>query len=248
MPNTIDDAIAYAQAHPLRDGKSWAGCCESFIWRAGGFTRSFPSAMDAGDASGPLNPNWAAAPRGAIHYWAGVGGDGHVAFELGGGTLLMASSQVSNYGTALGTIHFTDYARLNIPYRGWTLRHGTETLAGTATAGGKPKPRPAPPIELELGMAQRMYFARIDGAGSDTGEWMIAGTDIPAHPTDPKQDGYRVTTDKEVAKVWARQYSFGPVATKAVRLTRDLYIKQQEFARRDAVEWRAGIRALLTVK
>lgn len=102
------------------------------------------------------------------------------------------------------------------------------------------------PKPLEFGMAQRMYFARIDADGNDNGEWMIAGADIPAHPTDPKQDGYRVTIDKEEAKVWARQYSFAPVGTRSVQLVRDLYIKQQEFARKDAAEWRAGVRALLS--
>ncbi|POH63965.1 hypothetical protein C3B59_10500 [Cryobacterium zongtaii] len=133
MTNTIDQVIQYAKDHPKRDGKSWAGWCESFVWRAGGFAGSFSSALLAGNASGPLNPNWGQAPRGALHYWAGVGGDGHVAFELGGGTLLMASSRTSSYGTALGAIHFTDYG---LPlYRGWTMRHGTETLARTSLAG-----------------------------------------------------------------------------------------------------------------
>jgi len=132
MANTIDEVIQYAKDHPKRDGKSWAGWCESFVWRAGGFNGSFSSALLAGNASGDLNGEWAKAPRGAIHYWAGVGGDGHVAFELGGGTLLMASSRTSNYGTALGTIHFLDYG---LPeYRGWTMRHGTETLAGVAAS------------------------------------------------------------------------------------------------------------------
>ena len=45
--------------------------------------------------SGPLNPDWTRAPRGAIHYWYGAGGYGHNAFELGGGNLLMASGSVA---------------------------------------------------------------------------------------------------------------------------------------------------------
>ena len=102
-------------------------------------------------------------------------------------------------------------------------------------------------------MLFRSYFARVrdeNGVNVDDGEWMLAGPDIPplnANGTDLEklQDGYRVTTDKEVAKTWARQYSFGPVGTRSVQLPRDLYVKQQEFARRDAAEWRAGIRALL---
>jgi len=138
MPRTIEGVIQYARDHPQRDGESWAGMCESFVWRAGGFNGSFNTALLAGTASKPLNPNWGSAPRGAIHYWAGVWIDdvecGHVAFELGGGTLLMASSRTSNYGTALGTIHFTDY---NLPnYRGWSIYHGKETLAGISSTAG----------------------------------------------------------------------------------------------------------------
>ena len=104
---------------------------------------------------------------------------------------------------------------------------------------------PIIPPKPEFGMAQRMYFARVTADGVDDGEWMLAGSDIPPHPTDPKQDGYRVTTDKETARLWARQYSFNPKDTASVQLTRDLYIKQQEFARLDAAEWRNGIKALL---
>lgn len=134
MANTMEQVIAYARAHPTRDGKSWSGWCESFVWRAGGFNGSFNNALAAGSASGPLNSNWASAPRGAIHYWAGVGGDGHVAFSLGGGMLLMASSRTSNYGVALGTLHFSNYG---LPlYRGWTMRHGVETLEPSSSTAG----------------------------------------------------------------------------------------------------------------
>jgi len=135
MTNTPNEVDAYARAHPTRDGGSWAGWCASFVFRAGGFERFYGNAMAAGDASGPLNPDPSKAGRGAIHYWAGVGGDGHVAFEMGGGLLLMASAGVSNYGTALGTITFTDYALKGIPYRGWSYRWGAETLDLSGTAG-----------------------------------------------------------------------------------------------------------------
>lgn len=145
MPRSIDGALEYAYTHPQRDGGSWAGWCESFVFRAGGFTQSFGSAMLAGNASGPLNPDWSKAPRGAIHYWAGVAGDGHVAFELGGGSLLMASNATWTIGTALGTVPFQSYAKLGIPYRGWSFRHGNETLAGAGTAGGN---------ESEIDMAE----------------------------------------------------------------------------------------------
>ncbi|NYJ20803.1 hypothetical protein [Glaciibacter psychrotolerans] len=159
MTNTIDQALDYARAHPTRDGKSWAGWCESLIWRAGGFTRSFASAQLAGDASGWLNPDWTTAPRGALHYWSGVGGDGHVAFDLGGGTLLMASSRVSSLGTALGLIHFLDY---KLPeYRGWSLRHGTETLARSATAGAG-----TTPLEDDMTPVQEKMLAEV--------HWMLS--------------------------------------------------------------------------
>ncbi|MFZ4894628.1 hypothetical protein ACL9RL_09275 [Plantibacter sp. Mn2098] len=144
MARTIEAVEAWARQNPLytyKDGtgrtKSWAGLCEAFVNNAGGFNQSFGSAMLAGDASGWLNPNWREAGRGSIHYWAGVGGDGHVAFDLGGGRLLMASSSVTErWGTAMGTISFTDYARLGIPYRGHTKRHGTEQLAPSSQTAG----------------------------------------------------------------------------------------------------------------
>lgn len=164
MTNTIDQALEYARAHPKRDGGSWAGWCESFVWRAGGFGVSFPSALAAGSASGPLNPLWSSAPRGALHYWAGVGGDGHVAFELGGGTLLMASSRVSNLGTALGTIHFTDY---HLPlYRGWSMRHGSDTLAASALAGFDLNPLEPEMTPEQSRMLTAIYDAMFNGGPS----------------------------------------------------------------------------------
>lgn len=161
MTNTIEQVIAYARAHPLRDGKSWNGWCESFIWRAGGFDRSFPTALAAGDASGPLRKDWAAAPSGAIHYWAGVGGDGHVAFSLGGGMLLMASGRTSNFGTALGTLHFSNYG---LPlYRGWTMRHGTQTLRSSVAAAAVSTTTPivAPIITPKKGKTMQLFVHRV---------------------------------------------------------------------------------------
>lgn len=174
MPRSIDEVVAWARANPLytyKDGSgrrgSWSGLCEAFVNNAGDFDQSYSSALLAGNASGPLNPNWRSAPRGAIHYWAGVGGDGHVAFELGGGLLLMASSRVSNFGTAVGTIHFSDYG---LPlYRGWTLRHGTQTLRNVAPApagavtGAVAAPKPLPRKK------SNMYLAwTTDGTG-----WLV---------------------------------------------------------------------------
>lgn len=101
-------------------------------------------------------------------------------------------------------------------------------------------------------MAQRQYFARIDDAGNDNGEWMIAGVDLFNDPTnDPAvtgvytRDGYWVTTEKDIARIWARQYSFYPPHTLAVRLARAEYVAQQEFASRDHDQWVKGMRSLL---
>jgi hypothetical protein len=153
MPNTVDQAIAYARAHKLRDGGSWAGWCASFVYRAGGFDRAFSNAMLAGSSSGALAGDYRSARRGEIHYWAGVGGDGHVAIDIGGDDtdrlLLMASSAVSDsFGTAVGAVWFSQYARLGIPYRGHTFAWGNERLAGTASS--TPPPRPAAPSITDL--------------------------------------------------------------------------------------------------
>lgn len=192
MTRTIEGVLEWAKKNPLytyKDGagrkKSWAGLCEAFVNNAGDFSQSFDSALLAGDASGWLNPNWKTAPIGAIHYWAGVGGDGHVAFELGGGTLLMASSRVSNIGTALGTIHFTDYG---LPlYRGWAMKHGDETLATTTTAGngGKPLEIDMPLSEADLtNIAQHVWVHSLVGvAGASRGvkgraaDWLLNMSD-----------------------------------------------------------------------
>jgi hypothetical protein len=135
MTNTVDEAIAWARRHPTKDvgelDDSWAGWCAALVFWAGGFSRSFSYALDAGDAAGRLNPDWRAAPRGAIHYWGGVWingvENGHTAIDVGNEhTLLMASSRVNNYGAGIGTIRFADYG---LPaYRGWSLNWGAEQL------------------------------------------------------------------------------------------------------------------------
>lgn len=140
MTRTVAGVVAWTRANPKRDGGSWAGWCASYVYRAGGFASSYTSAMVAGNyalAHHGLNPNGLAAPAGAIHYWAGVGGDGHTAIDIGGNTLIMASAAVTNsFGTAVGTISFSDYARKGIPYRGWSMFWGDQTLDLSGTAGG----------------------------------------------------------------------------------------------------------------
>lgn len=150
MTNTVDQAIAFARATPLRDGGSWAGWCASFVFRAGGFDRAYSSAMLAGSSSGLLAGDWHTARKGEIHYWAGVGGDGHVAIDIGGDTsdrlLLMASSAVSELASpnarAVGFVWMSQYEKLGIPYRGHTFAWGSERLEGTAVAAPTPTPDP----------------------------------------------------------------------------------------------------------
>lgn len=159
MANTVGQAIAYARAHPTRldfeTGKygSWAGWCASFVYRAGGFDRAYSSAMIAGSSSGILAADYRSAQRGSIHYWSGVGGDGHVAIDIGGDSsdrlLLMASSSVTDsFGTAVGAVWMSQYARLGIPYRGHTFAWGSERLASTEQSAPQPAEAAAPKLEV----------------------------------------------------------------------------------------------------
>jgi len=155
MANTVDQAIAYARSHPQRDGGSWAGWCASFVYRAGGFDRAYASAMIAGSSSGILAADYRSAQRGSIHYWSGVGGDGHVAIDIGGDSsdrlLLMASSSVTDPfapGAAVGAVWMSQYARLGIPYRGHTFAWGSERLASTEQSAPQPTEAAAPKLEV----------------------------------------------------------------------------------------------------
>lgn len=133
MTNTLAEVEAFAASHPHpHQGGTWNQRCEQFINNAGGFSQAYATALLAGNASGPLDPNHATAQPGEIHYWSGAG-DGHDAFQTERG-LLCASNAISGY---LGYISFADFARAKpaFKYRGHTFRHGTQTLAaGTSTA------------------------------------------------------------------------------------------------------------------
>lgn len=147
MPRSPAGAFAWARAEAAsgRVLNDWAGWCEKFINNSGAFNQGFASAQIAGTASGPLRGDYAAAPVGAIVYWSGVGGLGHVAYIYQQGVdpvLLMASSAVDdNWGHNIGTIRLSRYqAKFGHPLRGWTTRHGTETLNFGDTAGGGTTP------------------------------------------------------------------------------------------------------------
>lgn len=148
MANTVDQAIAWAKAHPTKDvgeiDDSWDGWCAALTGWASGTGVFFPTALAAGnyvENKYGLNPDWRKAPRGARHYWAGVwvrGVEcGHVADDIGNDhTLLMASSRVSNFGNGIGTIRFADYG---LPlYRGWSMYWGDTKFANLEPAGLDP--------------------------------------------------------------------------------------------------------------
>lgn len=150
MTRTIDQVIAWAR-NPSVDAAgehaSWAGRCEEFINNSGDFDQAFSSALIAGSNSGPLRTDYVNAGVGAIIYFGGANGDGHDAWVIeqsGDPLLLMASSSVDiNWGRDIGTIRLSRYlARTGLPLRGWTFRHGTQTLALSAPAGTTPTPIP----------------------------------------------------------------------------------------------------------
>lgn len=116
-----------AEQH-LRDGASWSGWCESFVYRFGGFASSRDSATLAYRASGAVvSTDHAKAPAGAIHWWSDKGnanGAGHVAVSLGHDLAAMASARVTSaWGKDSGTITMSAYNAATssfLTYLGWT--------------------------------------------------------------------------------------------------------------------------------
>ena len=148
MPRTPSGAFAWA-AFEGQNGRvldNWGGWCEKFINNSGAFNQAFASAEIAGNNSGPLRRDYENARRGAIIYWGGVGGLGHDAwvYEQGADPLLLMASNAARFpawGHGIGLIRLSQYqAAFGHPLKGWTLRHGTETLdfSGTAGGGGTP--------------------------------------------------------------------------------------------------------------
>lgn len=144
MTRTVAEAVEWAREHPRKNvgagGPSWSMWCAALVHWAGGFKGSFETAMEAGDKSGPLNKDFRTARYGDIHYWAGVGGFGHVGIDIGGTDkdriILMASGAVTDsFGMAIGAVWFTRYAALGIPYRGHTPFWGKERLADSLLPG-----------------------------------------------------------------------------------------------------------------
>lgn len=205
----------------------------------------------------------AAEPGRAWHFWD-IGGidNGHVMLHADENTLTFGGTAAvwEELGGAvdLGFLSVDGYgaARPRATYLGWADNYagGRMDLAILASSSTRPVVDPEPPATIEEGftMAQRQYYARITEAGADDGEWMLGGVDVFADPdNDPEiskvwfRDGYAVTTDKETAKRWARQYGIGPNETRAVRLGRRDYIAQQGELTRQARAWRSGLGELI---
>lgn len=156
MPRTIEQVDAFLRDPANKNrhqGDGWHNRCEQFVNNAGGFSQTFPTALAAAKASGPLNPDKSTMPHGAIGYWRGVWLWGSIAkrfIECGhtafwNGRWAMASDAVTDMiGNGTGTIADADYERLRPAaiWWGWTLRHGIETLAPTPRPV-IPKPAPA---------------------------------------------------------------------------------------------------------
>lgn len=150
MSTIEQQARDFAAANPTRDGGSWAGWCASMEYRFNGASVAYENATAAGDAANIESTDASEAPIGAIHYWNGAGGDGHVATEVGGRgrKLFMASSKVDeDLGTAIGFISFDSYqAKTGLPYRGWARTYGVNPaqLGDDSGQYGDPTPAPTP--------------------------------------------------------------------------------------------------------
>lgn len=138
MTRLYDRARAYAAAHPTRPPSrtsgTWDQLCGVLMYQFGttlpwakapGTTG--PTAAAVGNASGWLNPNAAAAPIGAFHFWA-IGSAGHVGMDLSGGgaDVLMATKALrESWGSAIGVQSVAGYTKAKgATYRGWATNYG----------------------------------------------------------------------------------------------------------------------------
>lgn len=137
--------IPWAEAHavPETAPASWKNQCGKQVFESVSDTQGWevrpkvtgPTAAAVRAASGWLNPNWAAAPIGAFHWW--TGGPGHVGQDLcGGGEIVsMATTYplIWEIHTYLGVQSVPGY-KGPYTYVGWSTNYG----------GGIPKVVPEP--------------------------------------------------------------------------------------------------------
>lgn len=127
MTNTLaqGQALMKSSAQRYHAGDSWEGWCAAWAYRFVGGDLSADTAWKAYQASGwNVTTSHSVAPKGAIGYWSGAGGDGHVAVCQGNDRWGMASGAVTTrWGVDQGTILFNDYARLRpgMTWVGWTV-------------------------------------------------------------------------------------------------------------------------------
>ena len=99
-------------------GHAWSGWCEQFVEQAEGFAFTFPSAIadyqwhaDRGRIHTDTNP-----PVGALVFYGGGGGAGHVAVSIGGGQEIGTLGYV---GQRLPVQQYPVIGFLSNPYLGW---------------------------------------------------------------------------------------------------------------------------------
>jgi hypothetical protein len=105
-------------------GHAWSGWCEQFAEQAEGFAFVFPSAIadynweqSLGRVHTDTNP-----PPGALVFYGGGGGYGHVAVSIGGGQEVGTQGYV---GQRLPVAQYPVIGYLSNPYLGWALPKGS---------------------------------------------------------------------------------------------------------------------------
>lgn len=140
MTNTVDQAIAWAQAHPTIHGEDWNGWCEALVTNAGGFTNSFSTAtLDLAAASRVYTNSQlpiAKVPNGWLLHWAYVSSSdgvnyGHVAIQTPRGALMASSYVETALHSHLGFIVASHYSQKSgHQYLGASPDHGGQYLRG----------------------------------------------------------------------------------------------------------------------
>ncbi|MFL5910615.1 MAG: SH3 domain-containing protein [Gaiellaceae bacterium] len=105
-------------------GHAWSGWCEQFVEQAEGFAFRFPSAIDDYNwqkANGRIETD-AYPPAGALVYYGGGGGFGHVAVSIGGG---QAIGTLGYVGQRLPVSQYAVVGQLSNPYLGWARPIGS---------------------------------------------------------------------------------------------------------------------------
>jgi len=213
--NTVNQANTWALAHPSKNvgsgGPSWSGWCAALMFWAGNFDRSCDTATQGSYNSNIISTDPAGAPAGAFHWWR-MGSEGHVALDLdgGGSRLLMASYRVSNYGTAIGTMSWAQYAGGS--YAGWSVDFVGQRLVGVGTPAA-----PGGNTTSEDGMTlQRVaqkggYTGPLDGVPG-TNTWIGVQTFVRGYGYTGPIDGVPgINTWKAVQKLAQEGGYAGPI-------------------------------------